>query len=298
MIPRMAEPFKYADIVVTMGLPGFAFFTRPSETIGSPGNTAMQLAASGGFEPLHQAFDIGATCTTNTSPDAPVQLTMGDVLTLEGDHPHWHAQVRLPQGAMELEIACTDEATWFARFPGMYDHVGLAATYRGTVTVDGRVHDVEGPCSFEHAYGRSYARMPQERRLPMRFFNYEVLSLDDGRTLLIARTGAGPETFWLVAAWLKGGNAPARTFPRVEKDFEEMAPTRAPDGTVMSVPTVWTTRIAGPAGEGTLRMRVDTPLTYGLGLGYVAGYRFEGTLLGQSISGRGYLEYVDVVGTT
>jgi len=294
MIPRMPAPFHYADIVVTMGSPGFEFlFTREDESHG-PANTAELLVASGGHEAIHRQFDIEADCRRSETPNEPVRLAMGDVLDLHGDHPRWSVTVEHPNARLALEISCDEEVTWFARVLGLYQHVGLLAHYEGTIDVDGKTHSVRGPCSFEYAFGRSSARLPGGPRIPLRLFNYEVMSLDDGRQLLAARIGRSPKSVQAQTAWLKGKGLKQETFTSVTKQILEAVDAETPDGRVMRVPREWVCELDGPRGSARLECVLTTDLSYGLGRGYVAGYDFSGSLLGQSVSGTGYLEYVDV----
>jgi len=62
----------------------------------------------------------------------------------------------------------------------------------------------------------------------------------------------------------------------------------------MRVPREWICELDGPRGSGRLECAPTTDLSYGLGRGSVAGYDFDGSLLGESVTGAGYLEYVDV----
>jgi len=294
MIPRMPEPFRYADVVVTMGSPGFEFLsTRPDEHYG-PANTAELLVASGGHQAIHQSFDIEASCRRVERRDEPVRLEMGDVLDLCGDHPRWAVKIEHPTARFALEVTCGEEVTWFARLLGVYQHVGLLAHYEGRVEVDGKTHAVRGPCSFEYAFGRSSARLPGGPRIPLRLFNYEVMSLDDGRQLLAARIGRSPLSVQLQTAWLKGMGLKQKTFTSVGKRILEAIDASTPDGRDMRVPRRWVCELGGPSGSGRLECVLTTEPSYGLGRGYVAGYDFSGSLLGEPVSGCGYLEYVDV----
>jgi len=132
MIPRMPEPFRYADVVVAMGSPGFEFAsTRESEEFG-PVNTAELLVASGGHTAINQSFDIAVSCPHTARADEPVRLQMGDVLDLSGDHPGWQVKVEHPDARFDLHVRCGEEVTWFARVPRFYEHVGIMARYEGT----------------------------------------------------------------------------------------------------------------------------------------------------------------------
>ncbi len=294
MIPRAPEPFRYADVVVTMGAPGFEFFSTRETEIRGPANTAELLVASGAHTAIHERFDVEASCRRVERPEEPVRLEMGDVLELCGDHPRWTAKVEHPTARFALEVSCGEEVTWFARVLGLYQHVGLLAHYEGTVEVDGKVHPVSGPCSFEYAFGRSAARLPGGPRLPVRLFNYEVLSLDDGRQLLAGRIGRSPRSVQLQTAWLKGAGLERRTFTSVTKEILEAIDAVAPDGRVTRVPRRWVCALDGARGDGRLECALTTEPSYGLGRGYVAGYDFSGVLLGEPVSRCGYLEYVDV----
>ena len=290
----MPAPFHYADIVVTMGSPGFEFlFTREDECYG-PAKTAELLVASGGHEAIHEKFDIEANCRRSEERDEPVRLEMGEVLDLRGDHPRWSVAVEHPTARFALEITCQEEVTWFARVLGLYQHVGVLAHYEGTIDVDGKRHSVSGPCSFEYAFGRSSARLPGGPRIPLRLFNYEVMSLDDGRQLLAARIGRSPSSVQAQTAWLKGKGLKQETFTSVTKQIVKAIHAETPDGRVMRVPREWVCELDGRRGSGRLECALTTDLSYGLGRGYVAGYDFTGSLLGESVSGTGYLEYVDV----
>ena len=298
MIPRMPEPFRYADVVVTMGMPGFDFISSPDDEPYGPANTADLLVASGAHAGIHQRFDIAASCVRVERSAEPVRLAMGDVMELRGDHPRWTVKVEHENARMALEISCGEEVTWFARYLGLYQHVGVRAEYDGQVEVDGKTHAVSGPCSFEYAFGRSSTRLPGSPRIPLGLFNYEVMSLDDGRQLLAGRIGRSPDSVQLQTAWLKGEGIRQRTFTPVQKHILEAIDAETPDGRVMRVPRRWVCEFGKADSGGKLECELTTELSYGLGRGFVAGYDFSGSLSGERVSGCGYLEYVDVAPDT
>ena len=72
-------------------------------------------------------------------------------------------------------------------------------------------------------------------------------------------------------------------------------PEMAPDGRQMRLPRRLRWQACDTDGSPLLDLEgeVDTPATYGLGCGYVAGYAYTGTLEGRRIEGRAYLVYID-----
>ncbi len=72
------------------------------------------------------------------------------------------------------------------------------------------------------------------------------------------------------------------------------APEPTPYGIPMRIPAVtrFTVRDGGRVVLD-VAAELDTTLTFGLGSGFVTGFRHQATWRGQRITGRGYMEYID-----
>lgn len=225
----------------------------------------------------------------------------GDNLAIAGTYPHYTLTADTGDLSVDLELTCTDVVTWFVDTP-IYKHASLLTRYTGTITHADHVQHVEGLCAFEHAIawsGYSLARrvLPEYLKIPLDFFTYQVLDLGGGAQVLLTHTeGRGHQM--MTAAFLRTVDGRSLTVGR-DVSFEVLeyqdTPATTPDGFAMALPKRfrWRTPV-GSAVPLELECEVDTPFNWGLGNGYVGGYRFTGTVDGLEYNRPGgYIEYID-----
>lgn len=301
MIPNLPEPLRYLSMTTIVGASGapISDILHQPDHPGGPRNRASVNVSTGATAPgFWNGYRIDSEC--DLAPDGS-RVAFGDEVALVGEYPSYRLVTSVPGLEVNLVLACTDVVSWFVHTP-IYRHLSLLTSYQGTVTHEGLRYDVSGECAFEHARAiGSYNIARREVRHPwlrmaLDFFTYQVVDLQDGRQLLLTSVEAEGRV-GMNGAFLR--SADGSSVSRVEGiDFvvDEYLPAAAvtPDGARMRLPR----RFRWSSAPGGLRLdlagAVDTPYSWGLGNGYVAGYSFQGTVDGTPVeSNTGYIEYID-----
>ncbi len=289
MMPGLPAPHRFFNVMAVLGTPGAAFVANDHLITTSPRDTAYVVSATsamtGGQFRAYRMQDECAFAADGSS------LRFGADLAIEGGLPGFHVRRTHPEAAVDLEIWPTDVVTRFIRLPGVYDHWSLLCEAGGTV---GGVA-VDGLCTVEYACGVGLhslldRRLSRRLQLPVTFFTYHVLNLDD-RTQLLFTYVRGPGEMPLQQAVhvrsLDDGATTIRDGVSFTVDSSE--PRTTPDGRTMRLPLQFHWTAEGVRVTGTSHR----DFTYGLGAGFVGTYDYEGTVHGRPISGCAYIEYVD-----
>ena len=173
----------------------------------------------------------------------------------------------------------------------MYEHWSLLCRARGHVGAS----EVDALCTFEYARGVSVhsildRRLPSALRLPVPFFTYHVLNVND-RTQLLFSDVRGPRGIALQrAAHVRSvdGAATRRSGHRFTVHASEAH--TAPDGRSMALPLSFTWAVDGIEVRG--RTNGDFVLRPRCGLRRLVRLRRRSRR--PPVSGCGYVEYVDL----
>ena len=298
VIADLPAPHRHLACAVIIGGVGAAGFDIDHAVHGSPGNTATIALGTAATAP-------DGFCSYSIEDDCELRedgslLRFGKDLQIEGTFPNYRIAVQRSDFSLGIEVAATDEITWFARSP-IYDHVGFPARYRGNLTWRGESTPVEGVLSLEHARllsvpGLLNRSIPSSLKLPWNFFTYQVINVAPDTLLMLA----GVEMFGqnlLTSAYHKEiGGRHERWVHGVEFDVLSYRdePELAPDGDATKIPAEFRWRITDDDRVVTeIVGTTDTNLIYGLGRGFVGGYTYHGHHLGEPVEGTAYYEYVD-----
>lgn len=152
VLPDLPEPHRFFAAMVIMGQSGTRVFDADHAILGSPRDTATVATGTAATAPeWFDSYSISEDCELH---DDGSLLRFGNELEIRGVFPEFELRARRPGFALDLELRCTDEITWFMR-SSLYDHIGLPARYTGTLRWQGAKRKVSGLCSFEHAQGVS-----------------------------------------------------------------------------------------------------------------------------------------------
>lgn len=298
VIADLPEPHRHLACMVLAGRAGAEVFDHDEIVVGTPANTVTTsigtaATGSGWFE----TYDLRTAC--DLRPDGS-HLKIGNDLLIEGSFPNYRIVIERPGLHLELDAECTGQVTWFTHSP-IYRHLGYPARYRGTLTHEGTTQDVSGMLSLEHAQVWSLTALrdrnvPRRLKLPWNFFTYHVIQLNPETMLMLSRSEAFTKPV-VTGAWLKGLDGASKRWVSGEVVFDILdhrtEPQVAPDGSVTHLPSRFRWRIHGSDGEVVteINARTDTDFVYGVGKGWIGGYRYTGTHEGQPVEGIGYLEY-------
>lgn len=292
-VPDLPAPYRYLNTMTLLGATGTELFDLDHLAAPDARNTTTVFASTAnGEQRFYRAYDMSTQCRFS---DDGRQLRWGDDLALDVTLPTVTVRGRYPGFDVDLELAVTDQVSYFVKSP-IYDHLSLLAPYRGVV--DGV--DVSGLATFEYARIRTpqgFLRrpMPARLKLPLDFFTYQIIDIDDRTQILLTDVRArGRVACRLAHVRVLGGATEVYT----DVDFavtEYGDPLVDERGNAMQCPRTirWTVRDDGRellAVDGT----VDSPWRQGHGPGYVAAYSYTGQWRSAAVSGSAYLEWIDV----
>lgn len=300
MIPDLPAPHRFFSIMSIIGTPGALAFDTDHALVDTPRRNATLVSGTAATHPAHFAgYSIERDCEF---ADDGKLIRFGSEVEIQGSYPEF--QVLATYAGLRLSIAlhATDKVTWFLKTP-VYDHLSLLCEYDGTLEFQGERTIVAGLCTYEYAacpspYLLRDRPLAKRAKAPLDFFTYQIINLaEDGLQILLAQIRIAGYLA-VNKVYVRGLDAYNRTWCDADVSFDvaqyREPAERTPDGRRMSLPErfAWTVR---DAGRDLLRIEAvaDTPYTYGLGSGYVGGYRYEGSFRGRPIGGRGYIEYID-----
>lgn len=300
--PSLPEPHRYLNVMTLIGMTGTVILDNDYLVKGNPRHTATLLTSTAAEGAHHyRAYDTDHEC--EFAEDGS-HLRFGQELTISGQHPEHRVQLRYAEIEFDVTVTATDTVSYFVR-NFVYDHLSLLAHYRGTLKYRGQVTEVSGLCTFEYATAsipqmlRS-TPLPPALKLPIDFFTYQIINLDETTQLLLTRvTLGGRSAFTGMHVRSTDGTAEIHTEDVHFEVTEHQADVAvAPDGHRMRLPARLSWRV-GKGADAVLELHgvVDSPWRYGHGKGYVSHYRFSGNFRGQPVTGRGYIEYVDCLAT-
>lgn len=296
MIPDLPEPHRYFSTMVIAGLPGATALDNDHGVTTSPRDTvtvSVSTAAPGaGF---YRAYSMTEQCRLQADGSL-LDFGDGDVV-IEGVYPEFRVQVQRGALTADLRLHATGQVAWFARLPAAYDHLSLCVEYDGWVAVDGERTEVSGVGTFEYAacvglHGLLDRPLDAAAKAPVDFFTYQVIGIDERSHLLLADVHVTGKPLLTAAYHRTVGQSTWVTHTGVRFEVTEYAAetTTDPYGNEMRLPV----RFTWTAGTDLLvHGTVDSPPRFGVGRGYILGYRCRGSFQGREFDSRGYMEYID-----
>lgn len=296
MIPDLAPPHRFFSIMSIIGAPGALAFDTDHALVSTPRRNATLVSGTAATHPnLFRSYAIDRDCDMQADGSL---IRFGQDLTISGSYPHYQVSARYAGFELDIDIHTTDKVTWFVKTP-IYDHLSLLSTYRGFLTWQGQRQAISGLCTFEYAasispYLLNDKPLPDALKIPLDFFTYHIINLDDQTQILFNKTQVNGVTA-MSQAYLRSLDAYNQNY---QAEFEVLTYQSqlavAADGVTMQLPKTFTWKVYDQDQIIlTIHGEMDTAFTYGLGSGYVGGYAYTGQRNDQPISGRGYIEYID-----
>ncbi|MCW1959558.1 MAG: hypothetical protein KIH64_013650 [Mycobacterium sp.] len=297
MIPDLPEPHRFFSAMSLIGATGSLAFDNDHALADRPRRNASVVVGTAASYPDH--FGNYSTDRDFISrPDGSL-MKFGDDLTISGNYPEYHLSGRFGGVEADLQLTNTDKVTWFVRNP-VYKHLSLLTEYRGRFSTASDTTEVEGLCTFEYGacpspYQLRSAPLPPSLKAPLDLFVYQIVNLGPDEQVLLAHHHIGGRPF-ITTADYRGRNTHGRRLlqPRFEVLQYRRELQDTPYGIPMRLPAV--TRFTAHDENGValeVTAELDTTFTFGLGSGFVTGFRHESLWRGEKFTGRGYQEYID-----
>lgn len=297
MIPDLPAPHQFFSIMSVIGTPGALAFDVDHALRASPRHNATAVMGTTATHPQQfQGYSIARDC--QFSEDGS-HIQFGQHIIISGQYPDYRVIAKTQDFELDIQITNTDKVSWFVKTP-VYDHLSLLSTYQGSVIYQGKRQQIAGLCTFEYAacispYLLRDKPLPTPLKVPLDFFTYQIINLDEHTQLLLNDTRLNNVRI-VSKAFLRSLNQYNQSYAA---EFEVLSyqeqPAIAPDGIATRLPHTFCWLVKDTQGEIilTINATVDTPFTYGLGTGYVGAYHYQGNYHDKPIQGRGYIEYID-----
>lgn len=297
MIPDLPEPHRFFSAMSLIGATGSLAFDNDHALADRPRRNASVVVGTAASYPDH----FGNYSTDGdfvSEPDGSL-VKFGEDLTIAGSYPEYHLSGRFGGVEADLHLTNTDKVTWFVRNP-VYKHLSLLTEYRGRFSTASDSTEVAGLCAFEYGacpspYQLRSTPLPASLKAPLDLFVYQIINLGPDDQVLLSHHRIGGRPF-ITTALHRSRNSYGRSLGHAEFSVEQYRPTPedTPYAIPMRLPAV--TRFTASDDTGLVldvRAELDTTFTFGLGSGFVTGFRHETTWRGEKITGRGYQEYID-----
>lgn len=301
MIADLPEPHRYLSVMVMAGLPGFRAFDVDDAVATSPRDTATVAISTAAKAAEHyHVVSMSKDCSLSSDGE---DLRFGTELHVSGRYPYVSVDIQTDGLAAHLDFTMAPRATWFVK--GLpYDHLSLLGDYTGSVEAGTDRLEVAGLGNIEYArcmgpYSVVDRPLAWNRKIPTDFFTYHVVNIAADTQLLFCRVGMFRQRLGdIVQFRTRTGSgdwrvddvaSPATTFFEV-LEYANASPT---DGCRHTMRLPHRIRF-GVRDRVTVTGTYDCPPRYGVGHGYISGYRAEIELSGDVMASRGYSEYVDV----
>ncbi len=297
--PLLPEPHRYLNIMILLGTPGALAFDHDDITVGHPRKSATFFSSTAAIdEYVLKAYIIPEN--TNIQADGTT-IALGEEVLIQGTLPNIHLKGAYHGLTFEFDLDVTDQVSWFIKTP-IYDHFSLLASFRGQLEYRGKTTAAQGLCTYEYAratgaHGVVSKLLPESYKLPLDFFTYQIINLNETTQLLLTKADilGQPAAYSL---HVRHTDRPAEIYTNVEFKVTRYQPEPhvSPSGKYMRLPQQFIWSVKNDADQNVLELsaEVDSPFRYGHGVGYASAYTFAGEYLNAPVQGRGYIEYIDV----
>ncbi|ENV36523.1 hypothetical protein F959_02470 [Acinetobacter venetianus RAG-1 = CIP 110063] len=297
--PLLPEPHRYLNIMILLGTPGALAFDHDDITLGDPRQTATLFSSTAAVdEHLLKAYIIPEQ--TNIQENGSL-IELGEEVSISGTLPNIHLQGAYHGLSFDFELDVSEHVSWFIKTP-IYDHFSLLANFKGQLEYEGQVTPAEGLCTYEYAraagaHGVVKKLLPEAYKLPLDFFTYQIINLNETTQLLLTKADilGQPAAYSL---HVRHTDKAAEIYTNVEFKViaHQVDDYVSPSGKKMRLPQLFCWSVKDASNEKVLEItaEIDSPFRYGHGIGYASAYTFRGEYRNNPIEGRGYIEYVDV----
>ncbi|MDL9938142.1 hypothetical protein QSJ18_15420 [Gordonia sp. ABSL1-1] len=298
MIPDLPAPHNFFSVMSLIGATGSVAFDDDAALVAEPRRNASVVAGTAASHPAHFGnYRIGSDFRSR--PDGSL-VAFGEDLLLTGTYPDRRLTGSLDGVDIDLRLHHTDKVSWFFRTP-VYRHLSLLTEYSGTFTHAGEVTAASGLCAFEYGacpspYVLRSCPLPTAVKAPLDYFVYHVVNLDDDNQVLLSQYSIDGVPL-MTTALHRSRTSYGTRFADVDFSVVELRdePEPTPYGVPMRLPA--STRFVVRDRDGgcwlDLTTEMDSPFIFGLGTGFVSGFRHTATWRGEHVEGRGYVEYID-----
>lgn len=297
--PLLPEPHRYLNIMILLGTPGALAFDHDDIIVGNPRKTATFFSSTAALEKaVLKAYIIPKD--TKINEDGSL-IELGQEISIQGKFPKIHINGHYESLDFDFDIDVTSHVSWFIKTP-VYDHLSLLAKFKGFLNYQDKYIESEGLCTYEYAravgpHSFTNQLIPENHKLPLDFFTYQIINLNENTQLLLTKADIAGETV-TYTLHIRHLDRPAEIYTDVSFDIisYQIDDFISLTGKKMRLPKRFSWIVRNDAKQIILNIQaeIDCPFRYGHGQGYASGYIFTGHYFGNEVQGRGYIEYIDI----
>lgn len=299
MIPNLPAPHSFYSCMSVVGTPGVPVFSHDELITTTPRDTAYLVTGTGApGAGLFRAYSVAQDC--EFAADG-TRERFGADLELGGSYPDFTLHAH--HGGLDLEatLTATGAITYFVDIPGVYQHWSVLCEASGEVRWDGATSQVSGLCTFEYALGAGTGSflpgaLQRQVKIPARFFTYQIINISADTQVLLVQVLGPAGVLIMRTCYVRAVDGSGREY-RQQCQFE-VRQTQAVGSPAMKLPVRLGWTVTDPDGGLLLEIEgvADGNWVYGLGVGYVGSYRYQGRFRGAEVAGSAYIEYIDLLG--
>lgn len=288
MIPNLPAPLHYLNFLSIIGQPNAPMLKNTSAIQTHALDTATVISSVSGkmLTPL-QSYSIATQCDFK-----PNQFKFGQRETVTGQFPKFIVERDDPELSYQIEVKTTNTVSHFTKLKlGVFDHWSILSHCAGDIYFQGQHYQIDQLGAFE------YARAIHLPYLPLSFFTYQIINLDDKQQLLLAQIRNQFNQIVQSRIYLRHLDKGAVMYDedvhfRVHRVYPMVV---TPNRQQMYLPREMSWSLERN-GQKIIQVQAKCrgDFKFGLAAGYVGSYEYEVYLDGQIYYGKsGYCEYID-----
>lgn len=288
IIPHLPAPLHYFSLRVIIGQPNIPVFRNPARIQTTALDTVTLVSSVSPHMQGHlQTYSIEQDCVLKNQ-----YFQFGEHVYLNGQFPNFHLYQDDPELSVDLKMTAIPLISYFSKLRlGLYQHWSVPAQCQGQIKFKGEVFQIDQLASFD------YLRAIHLPYLPICFYSYQVIHLEDQRQLLLLHVrnqfNQVMQSKIFVRDVLQNKSYCFET--HVHFIVQRLYPkVQTPNHHEMYLPREfgWQARDAEHSIKVSAQSRGD--FKFGVGAGYVGSFNYQVELDQQLYEGHaGYCEYID-----
>ena len=288
MIPNLPAPLHYFNFLTIFGQPNipmirnnYSIKTYPLDTVSVISSISPHMV--GHFH----GYSIQDDCEMSKD-----EFKFGNKEILKGQLPNFELIRNDNELTVNLNIETFPVISHFTKLKlGLFDHWSLLCRCRGEINYKGTLYEIDELGSFE------FARAINIPYLPLNFFTYQIINLENQKQLLLAQIRNGFNQIVQSRMYLRDLiKGTSEMFDEnVHFKVHRVYPmVKTPNGHQMYLPREfeWNLTLDNKKIKVIAESRGD--FKFGLAAGYVGSFCYDVEIDGRLESGKsGYCEYID-----
>lgn len=289
MIPNLPAPLHYLNFLSLIGQPNAPMLRNDSAIQTHPLDTATVLVSSS----PHMVGQLSSYSVEKECYFKPALFQFGGREQLEGHFPEFRVQRLDSELSFDLKIRTTPVISYFAKLRmGLADHWSLLCECSGQLQYKQQHYQIQQLGSFE------YARAINFPYLPLAFFTYQVINLQQQRQLLLAQVRDRFNRILQSRMYLRDlGSGQSQLFDEgVYFKVHRVYPAvMTPNRQSMYLPREFEWCYSGADGTRIhIQAQSRGDFKFGLAAGYVGSFHYQVKINDVEEQGEGgYCEYID-----